>query len=86
MMTLSLCCTCYMLLMVVIKPCETSIPKQQLGWDGCLSHGSMAVMNSLLIIYALSSRSMQEKKYLRQIFVSINSYYYFLAGFWNLTL
>jgi hypothetical protein len=51
----------YMLLMVVIKPCETSMPKQQLGWVGCLSHGSMAVMNSLLIIYALSSRSMQEK-------------------------
>jgi hypothetical protein len=85
-MTLSLCCAGYMLLMVFIKPRETSIPKQQLGWDGCLSHGSMAVMDPLLIIYALSSRSMQEKKYLRHISISINSYYYFLARFWNLTL
>jgi hypothetical protein len=37
-----------------------------------VSHGSMDVMNPLLIIYALSSRSMQEKKYLRQFSVSIN--------------
>ena len=39
-----------MLIMVVIKPCDTSMPKQQLGCDDVkigldVSHGLMAVMN-----------------------------------------
>ena len=43
-------CSIDMLIMVVMKPCDTSMPKQQLGCDDVkigldVSHGLMAVMN-----------------------------------------
>ena len=52
MMTLSFCCT-LTFFMVVIKPCETSMPKQQLSCDHNMiglgvSHGFMTAMNPLL--------------------------------------
>ena len=52
MMTLSFCCT-VKFFMVVIKPCETSMPKQQLSCDHKMiglgvSHGFMTAMNPLL--------------------------------------
>ena len=53
MMTLSLCCI-KMLLMVAIKPCDTSTPKQQLGRADMMvgvdvSHGSMSAMNIFFV-------------------------------------
>ena len=65
MMTLSLCCI-KMLLMVAIKPCDTSTPKQQLGRADMMvgvdvSHGSMSAMNLFSstcdVAYDPSSRS-----------------------------
>ena len=52
MMTLSFCCI-HKFVMVVIKPCETSMPKQQLSCDHKMiglgvSHGFMTAMNPLL--------------------------------------
>jgi hypothetical protein len=55
-----------MLLMVVIKPCDTSMPKLQLPCDDMMvgldvSHGSMPTMNPFFttfdVPYAPSSRS-----------------------------
>jgi len=45
-------CSMDMLTMVVMKPCDTSMPKQQLGCDDVkigldVSHDLMAVMNLL---------------------------------------
>ena len=52
MMTLSFCCI-HKFVMVVIKPCETSMPKQQLSCDHKMiglgvSHGFMTAINSFL--------------------------------------
>ena len=53
MMTLSFCCI-HKFVMVVIKPCETSMPKQQLSCDHKMiglgvSHGFMTTINHLFL-------------------------------------
>ena len=47
-------CRVVMLLMIVMKPCDTSMPKENLIWDDLMvglgvSHGFMYIMNPFLL-------------------------------------
>ena len=96
MMTLSFCCI-HKFVMVVIKPCETSMPKQQLSCDDKMiglgvSHGFMTAMNPFATTCDVSFHSISRSNEMQHIWGKIQFYYFWNrdcyrdVGFGNLTV